>query len=417
MKIGMQTWGSHGDIFPFIALADGLQSAGHDVTLAVTSGDNRDYSELASQFNLKLLHVYGRFKEVPQDVFKKVVNTRDKIKQTRLLNEYYFDPAVDEMYEVSRMLCADNDIVISHFWVHTMLTAATLKNIPRIVVTLFPISVRSNYIPGAGPNLGTWLNGLIWDLGDYLTGRQWFGNANDLRLKQGLPPIKSLQKELFISDDLTLIAASSLLCTRPPDWGENIQISGFLNIPRSEPTTALPDSLKKFLQAGDPPVYLTFGSCDKFFPEDNAKLFLDTVQSIGERAIVQSQCDSMFKNCDETKIYHLKEADHAQVFPHCKLIVHHGGAGTTQSALCAGKPSIVVEHGFDQGYWGKALVNAKVSPDLLHRKSVTPPRLAKSIIKGLSSPQFRSNASQLGKLLIKENGVKNAVEIINNRFG
>ena len=36
MKIGLQAWGSEGDIQPFTALAAGLVQAGQDVTLLVT---------------------------------------------------------------------------------------------------------------------------------------------------------------------------------------------------------------------------------------------------------------------------------------------------------------------------------------------------------------------------------------------
>jgi hypothetical protein len=41
MRIGLQTWGSEGDIQPFVALADGLQKAGHEVTLVITSVENK----------------------------------------------------------------------------------------------------------------------------------------------------------------------------------------------------------------------------------------------------------------------------------------------------------------------------------------------------------------------------------------
>ena len=50
MRIGLQTWGSEGDIRPFFALAEGLQKAGHNVTLVVTSAEDKDYTSLAEYF-------------------------------------------------------------------------------------------------------------------------------------------------------------------------------------------------------------------------------------------------------------------------------------------------------------------------------------------------------------------------------
>jgi hypothetical protein len=52
MKIGLQTWGSDGDIRPFLALAGGLRARGHEVSLVVTSVDNKDYSLTARKWIL-----------------------------------------------------------------------------------------------------------------------------------------------------------------------------------------------------------------------------------------------------------------------------------------------------------------------------------------------------------------------------
>jgi sterol 3beta-glucosyltransferase len=57
MRIGLQAWGSEGDIRPFTALAAGLVEAGHEVTLAVTDNVGRDYSCLARRSRYKLVAV------------------------------------------------------------------------------------------------------------------------------------------------------------------------------------------------------------------------------------------------------------------------------------------------------------------------------------------------------------------------
>jgi UDP:flavonoid glycosyltransferase YjiC (YdhE family) len=52
MKIGIQTWGSNGDVRPMLALADGLQKAGHQVTLVVTPVDNQSYQSICEQLQI-----------------------------------------------------------------------------------------------------------------------------------------------------------------------------------------------------------------------------------------------------------------------------------------------------------------------------------------------------------------------------
>ena len=178
MKIGIQTWGSDGDILPFLALAEGLQAAGHQVTVAYTSVDNRDYSTLSSKYGFKSLKVFDKFEEGMDQAMAEIVATNDPLKQFILVMEKYFDPAVKEMYEASTQLCSDNEIVIGHMMNHTLLTAAEKFNRPRIVVALAPLAIRTKHIPLFGPNLGTFFNQLTWRLGDYVGRKKLFSLAN-----------------------------------------------------------------------------------------------------------------------------------------------------------------------------------------------------------------------------------------------
>ena len=73
MKIGIQTWGSDGDILPFFALAHGLKKAGHAVTVAYTSVDKKDYSTIANMINIEAFHVFEHFESNVESVFRKAV--------------------------------------------------------------------------------------------------------------------------------------------------------------------------------------------------------------------------------------------------------------------------------------------------------------------------------------------------------
>ena len=94
------------------------------------------------------------------------------------------------------------------------------------------------------------------------------------------------------------------------------------------------------------------------------------------------------------------------------MVVHHGGAGTAQSTLLAGKPSVIVEHGFDQPLWGRLFYRKGVSAKLLHRRSVDPEKLARAIQAVAGSSAIQANAAALGAKMRQEDGVKRAVEIV-----
>jgi len=416
MKIGIQTWGSDGDILPFIALAIGLRRSGHDVTLVYTSVDNKDYSSFASDFDITIIKAYERFDEDRAKTFTKITDAKDPLKELVMILESYFVPAIDEMYATAKALCNDSELVIGHGIHYPLATAAQKLNCPRVSVALCPISIETSSVSPFDINLGKWLNMLLWKLGDRVVRKKIYGAADALRKKEGLPPFNNLQSDLYLTEKLTLIATSAVLCPRPTDWGDNIQICGFLNPPTPAGKWEMPSELRAFLGEGAPPVYITFGSCTQFDLENNTRLFLEASKKAGVRAIIQSNWETLSPPDNDPDVFRVTSIPHEHIFPHCSMIVHHGGAGTTQSSLKAGKPSVVVAHAFDQPYWGRKLMQLGVAGKVLRRKETTSDTLAQGICSVLDSPQMTHNAQEAGKVMQKENGVDNALALINKIF-
>ena len=417
MKIGIQTWGSDGDILPFLALAEGLQAVGHQVTVAYTSVDNKDYATISARCGFQLRKVFDRFEEGIGQAMTEIIATNDPLKQFILVMEKYFDPAVHDMFEASVQLCMDNEIVIGHIMNHTLLTATEKYNRPRVVVALAPLAIRTKHIPLFGPNLGTLLNPISWRLGDYIGRKKLFSIANDIRKKEGLPPIKSLQQKLYISKDLTLIASSPSISIRQQDWGYNIHITGELNFKTPDHKPPFPDDLKEFLNSGPAPIYITFGSISPYRAQETTELIRESVKESGCRAIIQADWDNVRQSViKEDSIYKCTRLPHADVFPHCSLVIHHGGAGTTHAALRTGCPAIVIEHAFDQTFWGNELERLGVAGKVLHRKRITAKQLAEAIKVTINSQEMKKNAMIISKKMQGEDGVKTSVKLIGERF-
>jgi len=112
MKIGLQTWGSEGDINPFIALAAGLVNAGHEVKLCITEVSERDYSAIAKQHGFELINVPNPILPTVDmmakmgDAFKAI---RDPSEQLKIINQYFLFPAETVMFEAAQELCASSD--------------------------------------------------------------------------------------------------------------------------------------------------------------------------------------------------------------------------------------------------------------------------------------------------------------------
>lgn len=411
MKIGLQTWGTDGDFMPFLALAIGLREAGHEVMLAYTSIDGKDYSGRTDTDGIELIRANGdvqfssRFNPYAIDA------KPGSFKEYTTLLENYFEPFTETMYGVSSELCQKCDLVIGHAVCHTLLTASEKFNVPRVSLVLTPLVVRSDHASPIGVPLGTILNSFLWNVGGAVATQQWFKQGKALRKREGLPPIKSLQKELFTSNVLTLVAVSEAIAPRQPDWSDTVKVSGFLNLPSSNTHWKMPEDLRAFLAAGQQPVYMTFGSCTQFDEEGATELMVEAARIYGKRTIIQSDWSRVRKPTDPN-IFCVEQVAHVEVFPLCSLIVHHGGAGTTQSALLAGKPSVVVAHGFDQTYWAHRLESLGLGGKALVRSSVTPYKLSEVIISTLSSTKIVSETKNISKKLSTENGLAKAISVI-----
>lgn len=410
MKIGLQTWGTDGDFMPFLALAIGLKDAGHEVTLAYTSVDGKDYSDRNDVKGIHLIRANGNANLSNTNPYA-IDAKPGSFKEYSVLLEKYFEPVTDLMYEASSELAQKCDLVIGHAVCHTLATASQQFNTPRVSIALTPLIVRSDNASPVGVNLGRILNSFLWTMGGLVSTQQWFKKGRAIRKRVGLPSVKSLQKEVFTSKLLTIVAASETLAPRQSDWKEHIQVSGFLNLPSTQ-KEQLPQGLLDFLSEGEPPIYMTFGSCMQYDLEESTRLLVDAANLSGKRAIIQSDWDGLDLETG-SNIYRAGRLPHRQVFPKCCMIVHHGGAGTTQASLLAGKPSIVIPHGFDQVYWAEHLFNMKVASEPLLRTHVTPHKIAGNIKWLMSATHIQENASDIGARMKKENGIRNAIELIN----
>jgi len=196
-------------------------------------------------------------------------------------------------------------------------------------------------------------------------------------------------------------------------------VCGFLNPPGLLSGESLPDGLDEFLSQGPPPVYFTFGSMmlhDLEYIREAAGIWAATVERLGCRAVFQLPWDDLKDIPVEGPVFKVRTAPYRRVFPRCSVVVHHGGAGTTQSSLLAGRPSVVVAHMSDQFFWGSELERLRVAGPTQTRKGLSSRSLATAIAQVLARPEMADRASEIGAVMGRENGVEAAVTLIESRL-
>lgn len=414
MKIGIQTWGSEGDVRPFMALAAGLRCAGHDVTLVVTDVTSKDHTALGAAFGVPVIQS-GRFTpDLAKHAGEVLVRETNVLRQVNLILRELFEPAAPDMLREAKRLCRENDLLIGHFLVHPLQTAAELAGKPHVSVFLAPLLPSAHFPPPGVPHLGKVLNILLWKIGGLVLDRMFLPPVNALRQAEGLPPFRSAMGEAFLSRRLNLVASSPSLFPHPADWEDTIQMCGAFHLPEHREQWQPPEDLQDFIRTGPPPVYMTFGSMSIGDPSaaGTVALLVEACRLAGCRAIIQTDVISPGDGNPSPDIFYLASAEHHRVFPRCAAVVHHGGAGTSHAASRAGCPSIVVEHVTDQAFWGGVLHRAGIAPAMLHRRTVSAGVLARAIRTTLSSSVMRDKARVIGERMRREDGVRRGIELI-----
>jgi hypothetical protein len=195
---------------------------------------------------------------------------------------------------------------------------------------------------------------------------------------------------------------------KPKDWGPEIDIAGFVFLDLAS-TFEPPKELLKFLDAGDPPVYIGFGSIVVDDPDRFTQMIFEAVEQAGVRALVSKGWGGLGDDNVPDNIFMLENTPHDWLFPKVKAVVHHGGAGTTAIGLKCGKPTMVVPFFGDQPFWGKMIAQANAGADPVPYKHLTVEKLAEGIKQCLTD-EVEQAAKKIAESIEAEgDGARNAV--------
>lgn len=172
-----------------------------------------------------------------------------------------------------------------------------------------------------------------------------------------------------------------------------------------------PEELDAFLKAGDPPIYIGFGS---IVVEDSGKLtqtIFEAVRRTGHRALVSKGWSNLGSGEIDIpeNIFLLGKCPHDWLFQRVSCVVHHGGAGTTAAGLLFGCPTVIVPFFGDQPFWGYIVARAGAGPQPIPFKELTPEKLAAGIQEALGE-RAQNCARQIGEDMRAEDGVRKAVQ-------
>jgi rhamnosyltransferase subunit B len=350
-RIVFTTWGSLGDLHPYLALGVELRRRGHDVAIATIPG----WRANVEQAGIECLPMRP---DVPAEAGSREIVRRilDPREGPPYLFKRVFAPALRETYEDTVAAVRGADLLVSHQIPVTAPIVAEQTGVRWASAVLMPMGFLSAFDPPTPPQVPMLreIAALHPVLGRAFNriGRRiaasWvepvYRFREGLGLARGPNPVFEGQH----APALVLALFSRVLARKQPDYPAQTLIAGFpfYDAAASRP----PDSeLLRFLEAGEPPIVFTLGSSAVFLADDFWQVSLEAARRLGRRALLLAgEQTAALRASLPPSILAVDYAPHSAVMPRGAVTVHQGGIGTTAQALRAGRPMLVVPFGQDQ---------------------------------------------------------------------
>ncbi|MDX2547089.1 glycosyltransferase [Streptomyces sp. WI04-05B] len=421
MKALIYSYGTRGDIQPYLALAYAMQRAGHEAVLAAP----RLFAALAAEYGVAF---------APLDDAAVTVRSRADIRhlqahsdrpteqieeQRRAVRQEmvpHYATVLDDLWAVAREHGPDL-IVHSHAFREAIPQIAEKLGVPHVLGALYPNFVVSHDYPAFGLlsdifsgrqdqsriDVRTFLPPQVIDVVD-----RW--RAETL----GLPPREGRLDFRFGADGTptpVVHGFSPHVIPEGSDWPDTVHTDGFWHLPEPlgwEP----PARLVRFLEAGEKPVFIGFGSAVGTDPERTTSLVLDAVRESGFRAVVVAGWGGLSADEARGDVLAIEDVPYGWLMPQVRLAVNSGSPGAHNAALSAGIPQVTCPYEVNQLMWGEHLHRLGVAPPPLHQRELTASGLAAAIVIAATDPALRKAAARLGGLLSAEDGAASAVKFL-----
>lgn len=332
MRVLLYTFGSRGDIEPLLALALELQNQGAEALVCAPP----DFTELLAAAGVPMAPTGPSVREL---VHVQKATHKDAPALAAALVAGQFD-----LLDTSRGCDA---IVATGLMPAAMRSIAELVGVPYRCVMFTPQVLPSpDYRPLPRPGKpfpeDETDNRVLWDLDAEKVNALYGPALNEHRKARGLPPVGNVRDHTFTRTPW--LASDPVLSPLHAHPGLDVVQTGAWIVPDERPLTP---GLEAFLDSGEPPVYVGFGSVTA--PERAAEVAIEAIRAHGRRVLIGSGWAGLTTADPDCLI--IGEVNQQALFPRVAAVVHHGGAGTTTTAARAGAPQVVIPQIVDQPYW------------------------------------------------------------------
>lgn len=408
-RIVLTTFGSSGDINPFVALGLGLRARGHDVVFAVEDS----FRDLVERAGFPVAHLSGDAIAMMNAQSLDLLRDTNPFRSVHTLVRDYIVPTTRPRIEDLRAACVGADLLVASPFQVAAAFVHDLTGVPLVTVTLTPVTIPSARVnpapqqPALPAALDPLVNRITWGVGLALMSAFFDPPINRIRAEYHLPPLRRWMytgKEHW--SPRTALAVSAGFFTPPPDLPETVSMTGFLYW--DTPTDwREPPELTAFFAGGAPVVAVSSGSMSSQLGSVFADFYATSVaalQRVRARVLIVGAAPGSLPDSLPDDTLTLPYAPFSAIYPRCAAVIHHGGIGTTAQGLRAGAPALIVPWGVDQFFAG-AQVEAIGAGRWLQRKRYTVARAAPLLDDLLRQKRYRSRAREIAGQIAREDGI------------
>jgi UDP:flavonoid glycosyltransferase YjiC (YdhE family) len=369
MKFVVAGYGSRGDVEPCVAVGRELLRRGHDVRIAVPP-NMLGFTEAAGLAAV----AYGPNSRLVEEFRKDFAKIENPITKVREATEHYTQVWADKGATLTELADGADLLVAGITEQGLAANVAEYYGIPLAALHSFPSQILELGSP----------HGSVAKQAEDAQRR-----ALGLPEPTG-PSMGSLEIQAY--DEFCLPGPAA-------EWVESDGRRPFVGALTLELPTAADDEVLAWIAAGPPPIYFGFGSTPIAYPADTVAAISAACAQLGERALIWSGPNDFthIPHAEHVKV--VDEVGQAAIFPLCRAVVHHGGAGTTAAGLRAGIPTLILWNGLDQPLWAAGIEQLKVG--LARRFSESTAESLVADLRLILTPQYASRAHEVATQMTK----------------
>lgn len=421
MRLALVSFGSRGDIEPFVTLGRALAAAGHEVRLLT----HPEYASLAAGTGVELVAARGRSTRelIESDEGREVLRrVRNPLALLRRIADV-LAPELHLIYEDTLRIATDADAVLAFPATFPALDVADhlgrpvihVHHVPAVPTRNFPVAapyINARSLTPLGNRASYSVDALLlWRLTREAATRARSAVLGP-RSSRPLSARRALGQRRRRAG--AIVGVSPHVLPPPRDWPGDVVTCGYWwpGSAAADADGGLDPATEAFLAAGPPPVFLGLGSTPLSDAAATTREVTGAARDAGVRLVLQRGWARLGEGVDEPGVHVVGDIPYDAIFPRVAAVAHHGGAGTTALGLRHGRPTLCMPTVADQFFWGHRIAAIGAGPAPLPVAHLQRARLAKRLSALIEDSHYRSRTSALAPALASEDGCSVAVAAV-----